>query len=139
MMGGAEEEEEKKGYLPEMQEYQNYGYYDEEDSDVDQDKSTLYMYEIPSYTTVEILTQVIMAKTNFYAIPILTTKEGWHTKAQVVFEDPFQMQEAAKIMRYFEVYDRSGEWSYSLGYGEKVSPKRYDSISEEIVFVTNVP
>ena len=64
MMGGAEEEEEKKGYLPEMQEDQNYGYYDEEDSDVDQDKSTLFMYEIPSYTTVERLTQVIRTKTN---------------------------------------------------------------------------
>ena len=49
------------------------------------------------------------------------------------------MQEAAKKMRYFEVFDGSGKWSYSLGYGEKVSPKLYDSISEEIVFVTNVP
>ena len=50
-----------------LQEDQNYGYYDEEDSDIDQDKSksTLFMYEIPSYTTVERLTTVIKAKTKF--------------------------------------------------------------------------
>ena len=42
-------------------------------------------------------------------------------------------------MLYFELYQGSGKWSYSLGYGKRIRPSEYANMSDQIVFVTCIP
>lgn len=71
--------------------------------------------------------------------PIIIQTEGYLSKARVFFEEPGQLAIARDKLRYFEVFAGSSKWSYGLSHGDYVRPRDYDSISDQIVFVSKIP
>ena len=62
--------------------------------------------------------------------PVLIHTEGYLSKARVYFDEVAHYMKACEQLRYFEVFEGSGRWSYGLAYGQYIRPSEYDDIQD---------
>ena len=62
--------------------------------------------------------------------PVLIHTEGYLSKARIYFDEVAHLEKACEQLRYFEVFEGSGRWSYGLAYGQYIRPSEYDNISD---------